>query len=176
MNDDYIKKIISEFTDIELIGKEKIPDIDLYMDQIITIFEENLKDYKRDGDDKILTKTMINNYVKDKIIPPPLKKKYSKSHIILLIMIYHLKSIASIGDIGRLLNESTDSPALYDGFLKLQQFQNDNILNDIIGKKNVISGFADEQSEDLLFIMLLIIEANIRKRIAEKLIDGYFNM
>ena len=60
---------------------------------------------RTDGeDDKTLTKTMINNYTKNKILPPPEKKKYSKEHIIMLISIYYLKNIASISDIRKLLD------------------------------------------------------------------------
>ena len=53
---------------------ESIPNIDLYMDQVTTFIETALFGYKRNKEDKILTKTMINNYAKAKIFPPPQKK------------------------------------------------------------------------------------------------------
>ena len=82
------------------IRKEDIPAIDLYMDQVTTFLQRNLSGLSRDPDgDKFLTKTMINNYVKNKVLIPPVKKKYSRDHLMLLIMIYYLKSFLSIGDI-----------------------------------------------------------------------------
>lgn len=77
-----------------------IPGIDLYMDQVTTFLQDNLRGLSRDpDDDKFLTKTMINNYVKNKVLIPPVKKKYSRDHMMLLIMIYYMKSFLSIGDI-----------------------------------------------------------------------------
>ena len=77
-----------------------IPGIDLYMDQVTTFLQENLRGLSRDPDgDKFLTKTMINNYVKNKVLHPPVKKKYSRDHMMLLIMIYYMKSFLSISDI-----------------------------------------------------------------------------
>ena len=84
---------------------QDIPEIDLYMDQVIQIFESKLSNYKRNEDDKILTKTMINNYVKGKLLMPVKNKKYSKEHIILMSFIYNLKGALSISDIKKLLEE-----------------------------------------------------------------------
>ena len=93
------KKLVS----IDYIKTEDIPNIGLYMDQVTTFMDEQLEACKRYEDDKILTKTMINNYTKNKLLPPSNKKKYSREHIFLLIMIYYLKSILSISDIQSLL-------------------------------------------------------------------------
>lgn len=73
-----------------------IPKIDLYMDQVTTFMDQALTPYKRSSDGKVLTKTMINNYTKAKVLPPPVKKKYGRMHIMLLIMIFHLKTVLSI--------------------------------------------------------------------------------
>ena len=86
-----------------------IPGIDLYMDQVTTFLQENLRGLSRDPDgDKFLTKTMINNYVKNKVLFPPVKKKYNRDHIMLLIVIYYMKSFLSIGDIRSILGPITD--------------------------------------------------------------------
>ena len=86
-----------------------IPGIDLYMDQVTTFLQENLRGLSRDPDgDKFLTKTMINNYVKNKVLFLPVKKKYNRDHIMLLIMIYYMKSFLSIGDIRSILGPITD--------------------------------------------------------------------
>ena len=76
-----------------IIELNDIPNIDLYMDQVTTFMETKLSGYKRNEKDKILTKTMINNYAKARLFPPPVKKKYTKNHVMILIIIYHLKNI-----------------------------------------------------------------------------------
>ena len=77
---DMISSILDSISRIDYIKPEEIPGIDLYMDQVTTFMEKNLKSSKRYESDKILTKTMINNYAKNNLLPPPLKKKYSKEH------------------------------------------------------------------------------------------------
>ena len=78
---------------------DEVPEIDLYMDQVIQLFESKLSNQKRNDDEKILTKTMINNYAKGKLLLPIKNKKYSKEHIILMSLIYNLKGALSINDI-----------------------------------------------------------------------------
>ena len=102
-----LEVIINESIKEETIELSDIPNIDLYMDQVTTFMEESLKSYKRYPVDKVLTKTMINNYAKAKLFPSPLKKKYTKNHLMLLVIIYHLKSILSINDINKLLKPIT---------------------------------------------------------------------
>lgn len=92
-----LEAIFDAFPDIHM---EDIPRIDLYMDQVTTFLQESLRGLSRDpAGDKFLTKTMINNYVKNKVLIPPVRKKYSREHMMLLIMIYYMKSFLSIGDI-----------------------------------------------------------------------------
>ena len=94
-----ISSILESISRIDHIKPEDIPNIDLYMDQVTTFMEEQLAATKRFQDDKILTKTMINNYAKNKLLPPPEKKRYSKEHVLMLIFIYYFKNILSISDI-----------------------------------------------------------------------------
>ena len=84
-----------------------IPNIDLYMDQITTFMDTHLADSRRYPEDKIMTKTMINNYTKNHLLPPSVKKKYSREHIFLLILIYRLKNMLSITDIQSILEPLT---------------------------------------------------------------------
>ena len=63
---------------------QDIPDLDLYMDQLITLFEKHLAPTKRRPEDKLLTKTMINNYTKNKLLIPAQKKKYTVDHVLLM--------------------------------------------------------------------------------------------
>ena len=94
--EDLLNSILGSLERIEYIKPEDIPNIDLYMDQVTTFMDSRLSSTVRNpGEDKILTKTMINNYAKNDLLPPPVKKKYSKEHVLLLIFIYYYKGILS---------------------------------------------------------------------------------
>ena len=105
---DLLNSILSSISKIDYIKPEDIPNIDLYMDQVTTFMEESLRSTKRYADDKILTKTMINNYAKNNLLPPPVKKKYSKEHVVVMIFIYYFKTILSIKDIETILTPITE--------------------------------------------------------------------
>ena len=106
---DLLNSITENLKRIDYIKPEEIPNIDLYMDQVTTFMDEQLEACKRYDDDKILTKTMINNYAKNNLLPAPEKKKYSKEHVLTLLFIYYFKNLLSISDIQALLNPITDS-------------------------------------------------------------------
>ena len=89
------------------VESKDVPNIDLYMDQVTTFMDQHLAALKRDADDKTLTKTMINNYAKAELLPPPVKKKYSRDHLLVMLSIYYLKNILSITDIKLLLDPIT---------------------------------------------------------------------
>ena len=101
--EDLLNSIMESFDRIDYIKTADIPNIDLYMDQVTTFMDHRLKSTTRQETDKILTKTMINNYAKNDLLPPPVKKKYSKDHLLVLIFIYYFKGFLSISDIQELL-------------------------------------------------------------------------
>ena len=105
---EFLSNILDTLSRIDYIKPEDLPNIDLYMDQVTTFMDSQLAGTKRFEDDKILTKTMINNYAKNNLLPPPEKKKYSKEHILTLIFIYYFKNILSISDIQKILGPITD--------------------------------------------------------------------
>ena len=82
---------------------KEIPKLDLYLDQTVTLLEKELKNFICNKDETIITKTMINNYVKQGLIKPPKKKKYNKIHIATLFVICILKQVYSISDISELI-------------------------------------------------------------------------
>jgi hypothetical protein len=174
------------------IDSSKIPDIDLYIDQVIQLFENNLDHVKRNPTDKILTKTMINNYSKDKLLFQNKNKKYSKNHILLMILIYDLKQTLSIADIKRLFTPMTETlsenesefnlNSIYDEYLLLKQNEIDrekellnSILNEVnnLCEKDTIKNYEDYKKL-LLITLTLLNSASLNKRIAEKIIDTYF--
>ena len=103
MNKAELEKIIEyAVKDADLTSKD-IPSIDLYLDQIINLVSEKNAEGSEMFSDRTLTKTMINNYSKDGIIMPIKGKKYSKEHIIQILLVYSLKNTLSIGAIKRIL-------------------------------------------------------------------------
>ena len=106
--EEYISSLIDNLKKVRYIMPDDIPNIDLYMDQVTTFMDKHLKSSKRYSDDKLLTKTMINNYTKNELLPPPNKKKYTKEHMLLLIFIYYFKNILSISDIQSIFNPLTE--------------------------------------------------------------------
>ena len=129
--EDLLNSILESVGRIDYIHPVDIPNIDLYMDQVTTFMEEQLSSTKRYEDDKILTKTMINNYAKNNLLPPPNKKKYSKEHLLVLIFVYYFKNLLSIKDIEILLKPLTDKyfavdsefdmESIYEGVCKMEK-------------------------------------------------------
>ena len=88
-NEERLQDLFSYLGNLSHVKADEIPDIDLYMDQVTTFMDSHLKDMRRHPGDKVLTKTMINNYAKNNLLPPPVKKKYSKDHMLMLVFIYY---------------------------------------------------------------------------------------
>ena len=121
-----IDSILDSLSRIDYIKTADIPNIDLYMDQVTTFMESKLRPSTRNPqDDKILTKTMINNYTKNDLLPPPVKKKYSKEHVLLLIFIYYFKGVLSINDIQALLQPLTTKYFQGGSALSLEDIYNE---------------------------------------------------
>lgn len=188
-SENLLNSILESLGRIDYIKPEDIPNIDLYMDQVTTFMDEKLKSSVRNpGDDKILTKTMINNYAKNELLPPPVKKKYSKEHVLLLIFIFYYKGVLSISDIQTLLAPITEK---YFGGAK--DFSLEDIYNEVFGleknqveilKKDVLEKYnlaqetfedAPEEDRDFMkqfsFICLLGLDVYVKKMLIEKLID-----
>lgn len=163
---------------------EDIPNIDLYMDQVLQLFENTFQDTRRNEEEKILTKTMINNYAKGKVLLPIQNKKYSKEHIILLSLIYQLKGSLSINDIKKSLEkvnekinvgENFDLEAFYGDYLKLEQenilhFQQD-ITKKIESVNDTSKSKKDSEMDRILLLISLVNMSNMYRRLAERIID-----
>ncbi len=175
---EYITKSVQE----PLLKSEDIPDIDLYMDQVIQLFEQKFGSTKRHEEDKILTKTMINNYAKGKLFFPIKNKKYSKNHLILISLIYQLKGILSINDIKDTLSalnkEVTETnrslESFYESYLAVQtknaeHFKEEAALIDIEAAEEMQP--KDKELEPILKIASMIHMSQMYKKAAETLID-----
>lgn len=193
IQEDKLYKLVEEISLFNEIDIRDIPCIDLYMDQVTTFFDDKLNHLKRDEKDSILTKTMINNYTKDKIIIPPKSKKYSKDHMILLILIYYLKQILSINDLKSLLtpltkeielddtNEHISIEEIYTIFIEIKEEGLKSFNEDFEDKfSNIKEKLSEKNKSDspklelLLLVLALVTQAYSQKRLAEKIIDTFF--
>ncbi|MEI4768285.1 DUF1836 domain-containing protein [Psychrobacillus sp. FJAT-51614] len=175
-SDEILKKLAIESN----IRQEEIPDIDLYMDQVIQLFDSKFMKSLRNEEEKVLTKTMINNYAKGKLFIPIKNKKYSKEHIMLISMIYQLKGALSINDIKAILapvnerieKENFDLESFYSTLIELQQKNINNITDQIKIQEHEIEMLEnDDQLKQILFISALSNMSNAFRKAAEILVD-----
>ena len=103
VNKGSLGKIISSTVNQNRLEPDQIPELDLYIDQILMLFEDKLGETRRREKDKILTKSMVNNYSKEKMIRPMRGKKYSREQILQILIICNLKNVLSIGDIKQVM-------------------------------------------------------------------------
>lgn len=188
---DFIKALEEQIAHLDFIKPGTVPEIELYMDQVTTFMDGHLQNSKRHEEDKVLTKTMINNYAKNKLLPPPEKKKYSKDHMYLLTMIYYLKNILSISDTQTLLKPMTET---YFGGkheeLKLSEIYEvlygvckQQLAETVDGLQKVLeiseNGFADKKTtpeeqeylKTISFVAALGFDVYLKKMIIEGLVD-----
>ena len=184
-----LKSILEHISGMDYIKPEDLPNIDLYMDQVTTFMEDQLASTKRHDDDKILTKTMINNYAKNNLLPSPEKKRYSKDHLLMLIFIYYFKNILSIKDIETVLAPLTEKyfpdgssfelADIYKEVCKIEKEQLDSIKENVTAtyekSAETFTHLADGEDKEILqqfaFICSLSFDVYIKKMIIERIID-----
>ena len=184
-----LRMILESITKLNYLNPDDIPNIPLYMDQVLSFLDEQLMSYKRFDDDKIMTKTMINNYTKNNLLPPPDKKKYSKNHLILLIFIYYFKNFLSISDIqkifGPLAEMFFDDKAelslddVYRHVFDLEYKGMEILMKDVVAKfkmsDDAFPNTGDTKKDDALstfaYICMLSFDVYVKKLIIEKLVD-----
>ncbi len=189
-NEERLQKILEHLDGLGYISPETIPNIDLYMDQVTTFMDKHLSETKRYPDDKVLTKTMINNYAKNNLLPAPNKKKYTKEHILLLIFIYYFKNLLSFNDIEQLFRPITEKhfnpsdgmplEAIYKEVFSQEDPDLERIKSDILEKYQRSSKTFEEkgiEGEDLEYLRLfswiceLSLDVYVKKQVIEQLID-----
>ncbi len=190
--DKFIQDLLEFIKSRDYVNSKDIPNIDLYMDQVTTFMDDHLGLFKRSEDEKILTKTMINNYSKFEILPPTNKKKYTNDHMILLLFVYYFKNVLSIPDIKALLDPvkdillKDDSPIdmgdFLDRIMTVQENHYDSLATQVNHTVEVSKGLFDEFSEEdqeklsiFTTAYLLTIQATAQKHMATQLIDQYLN-
>lgn len=181
-----IKQMIEGLNLDNQITLEEIPQIDLYMDQVIQLFENKFNSSKRNEEEKVLTKTMINNYAKGKLFFPIKNKKYSNEHILLISLIYQLKGALSINDIKETLmkvnekitDEDFELDVFYSSFLHLAEKNLISFKEDVEQKGDNVKLEVEQlkiqdsdELEKILMITSLVNMSNLYRRVAEKLVD-----
>ena len=183
-----IEEDFKRYTDGSYIKASMLPDLDLYVDQITTFLTRHLAKTIRFEDDKIMTKTMINNYTKNHLLPPPDKKKYSRDHILLMIFIYYFKNFLPISDIKTILGPLTDKYFHKDADLNLEAIyttlfsKEDTFVQEVL--ENVMKQFhmsadlfpdapkADQASlREFTFICMLSLDIYLKKQLIEAILD-----
>lgn len=189
-NKDVLRTLLTNLSQINYVKPEDIPNIDLYMDQVTTFMDEHLRSSKRYEEDKVLTKTMINNYAKNNLLPPPVKKKYSKEHVLVMIFIYYFKNILSIKDIETLLapitdkhfknEEGMDMTAIYKEVMELEKSRINIVAKDIAksyaGAQECYADAPEEEREYLqlfAFICSLSFDVYVKKLLMQRIIDSF---
>ena len=190
--EDLLNSIMESFDRIDYIKAADIPNIDLYMDQVTTLMESRLRSSARyPQQDKILTKTMINNYTKNNLLPPPLKKKYSREHVMILIFIYYFKGFMSISDIQTVLQPITERyfkksdgltlEDIYEEVFSLEKDQVEVLKKDVMDKfTRAQKTFEDNEDAEedqaflrfFAFICMLSFDVYVKKLLIEKLLDA----
>lgn len=187
--DDILNSILESLSRIDYIHAADIPNIDLYMDQVTTFMDTQLSSTRRYEEDKILTKTMINNYAKNNLLPPPVKKKYSKEHVLILIFIYYFKNILSIKDIETLLSpliekyfhqeKELDLSSIYEEICSMEKADVEPLKDEMkVLYARSMESFLDAPEEDRAYLQLfslicsLSFDVYVKKQMIEKLIDS----
>lgn len=147
---------------------EELPTIELYMDQVVAVIDDYLRIFLRDAKDRRLTPAMINNYVKLRILPPPVKKRYNRTHLCHLIIICLLKQVLSISEIRDIIAsqlEVHDMQTVYDDFCSMQEQSLGLTLDNAdLPADNAAASFS-------YATLRVAVHANVNKMIAEKMID-----
>ena len=196
MDDKLLKELISYLENLHHVHGSDLPSLELYMDQVTGFMEEHLSSMRRYEEDKALTKTMINNYAKNHILPPPVRKRYNKNHTLILLFIYYYKSMLSLSDIETILHPLNENyfhnktePKLKDIYEEVFSFANvemQNVIEDVKESfQKAQTSFSEKdphfetlsigEREDLqqfCFFSLLAFEVYLKKQLLEKMVDA----
>ena len=195
MDEQYLNELTEYLKSLHHVHAGSLPSLDLYMDQVTGFMEEHLASMKRHPEDKALTKTMINNYAKNKILPPPVGKRYNKNHMLILLLIYYYKSMLSLSDIRTVVEPLAENyfslhskPRLTDIYEEIFSFANgemQSLVEDLEKKFQTANSsfseqdpaFADleeqerEQLQSFSFLSLLAFDVYLKKQLMEKIVD-----
>ncbi len=158
-------KAIEDYSAVEW---DRLPEIYLYMDQVLTYMDKQLCLFERSGSAPLLTSSMINNYVKDGVLPRPEQKKYSREHLAMLMVICMLKQVLSIQDVSWLIKTLLkDAPQndMYDRFCAVQS----SALKEVC--ERVETALPQGEAELTRLAIELSVEAHARRTASERILS-----
>ena len=186
---DYMKELQKTLQSTDYIKPYDIPNIDLYMDQVTSFMDKHLEASKRYEDDKLLTKTMINNYTKNDLLPPPEKKKYSMDHMYLLVFIYYLKNFLSISDVKSIISPMSKMffgekggislDEIYSQVFQIEEEMSYGLAKDVMRKfvksKRTFEDVEGDDEREYLqmfsFIAMLSFDVYLKRNLIESIVD-----
>lgn len=195
MDEKFFEELIEYFHSLDHITTADIPNIDLYMDQVTGFMDQHLDPIKRHHEDKALTKTMINNYAKNKLLPPPNRKRYNREHLLILLFIYYYKGILQLNDIEVILkplnekyftgHSSVTLTDIYDEVFTMEPDEKERIYAEVDRMSKIshdsfsadnpkFSELSDEDRSELQlfsFLCELGLDVFMKKLLMEKIAD-----
>ncbi|MDR0570737.1 MAG: DUF1836 domain-containing protein [Clostridiales Family XIII bacterium] len=191
--EEYLKSILEPFRDESLIPPEEFPRMELYLEQAVGFLNEQLRVYAApEGDKQPITKSMVSAYAKQRALPKPTKKRYTRDHATLIAMAHYLRSAFQMGEIALLLKpfldnygsvfeEKYDLHKLYEAMHPMlkeeRRAETDGILKAVEGIKGVMweKGVEDDDTLELFALMLyLAVKADTAKFAADRLLKEYY--
>ncbi len=169
-----VEGIAREMSRAPQIQPEEIPDLEIYMDQLTTYLDKRLSFYSREAEAPFITRSMVNNYSKARLLPPPVSKRYSRIHMMVLSLICQLKRLFTIQDLGRLLapvSQEKQTEGLYRLFLEAQRevfARTPEITRELLAPRD---GEGDGLEEKSALVVQLAVRAQRDLLLAERILD-----
>lgn len=168
----YLNSWLKDLENFSYKKYEELPDIDLYMDQLITYLEKQLQIFQTSSLDKQITPSMINNYVKGDVITAPISKRYNREHMALIEEVCTLKQVLSIAEVKQILDEKhrkddTNHNEVFNEFRELMNEKNKVAISEAKEALNTIEENEFDKLTDLALNFAITANAyiNISKRI-----------
>ena len=167
-----IENWLNELDNFSFKKYEELPDIDLYMDQLITYMEKQLYVFQTSSLDKQITPSMINNYVKGEVLKAPISKKYNREHLALIEEICTLKQVLTIAEVKQIEDERyKDGTSNMDVFNEFNEYNNEMLDKAINDAKDKLSSIDNNNKDDLINLsMKLALQANAYITIAKRIL------
>ena len=169
-----VEGIAREMSRAPQLQPEEIPDLEIYMDQLTTYLDKRLSFYSREAEAPFITRSMVNNYSKARLLPPPVSKRYSRIHMMVLSLICQLKRLFTIQDLGRLLapvSQEKQAEGLYRLFLEAQR----EVFAHTLEMTRELLAPRDEEGDGLEEKSALVVQLAVRAQrdllLAERILD-----